>query len=158
MPLKKQKKKGGGKKRKPKVVAAPTAAADDDKMRDGDASDGEDAEEEDSKPWEAAKEVAMEEDDPDDPEKTIPFARYNAMLAVQRNTLYMRVDGSLFVAREVVLTPNSQIRRDSRGRIDRVHPRRLSYSAARQARSIHVSEGMYHVRPIAFHPPQSRRY
>ena len=33
--------------------------------------------------------MAEEEDDPDDPEKTVPFARYNAMLAIQRNTLYM---------------------------------------------------------------------
>lgn len=30
-----------------------------------------------------------DEDDPDDPMKTIPIARYNAMMAVQRNTLFI---------------------------------------------------------------------
>jgi len=30
-----------------------------------------------------------EEDDPDDPQKTVPIARYNAMMAVQKNTLYI---------------------------------------------------------------------
>lgn len=37
----------------------------------------------------AAKEAEEVEDDPDDPIKTIPIGRYNAMLAVQRNTLYI---------------------------------------------------------------------
>ncbi|CDR88631.1 uncharacterized protein SPSC_05235 [Sporisorium scitamineum] len=37
-----------------------------------------------------------EEDDPDDPLKTIPLERYNVMLAVQRNTLY--VYGGIFEA------------------------------------------------------------
>ncbi|KAE8258752.1 hypothetical protein A4X13_0g1476 [Tilletia indica] len=32
---------------------------------------------------------AAEDDDPDDPQKTVPRERYNAMLAVQRNTLYL---------------------------------------------------------------------
>lgn len=32
-----------------------------------------------------------EEDDPDDPQKTVPLTRYNAMLAVLKNTLYMWV-------------------------------------------------------------------
>jgi len=31
------------------------------------------------------------EDDADDPLKTVPLTRYNAMLAVVRNTLYMYV-------------------------------------------------------------------
>jgi hypothetical protein len=30
-----------------------------------------------------------DEDDPDDPQKTVPMARYNAMMAIQRNTLYI---------------------------------------------------------------------
>lgn len=30
-----------------------------------------------------------DDDDPDDPQKTIPIARYNAMMAVQKNTLYI---------------------------------------------------------------------
>jgi len=52
-------------------------------------------EDEGPKPWEVAKmkkeeEIEKaEEDDPDDPEKSLPGPRYNAMLAVQRNTLYM---------------------------------------------------------------------
>jgi hypothetical protein len=32
--------------------------------------------------------------DPDDPNLTIPLARYNAMLAVLRNTLYMYVNSA----------------------------------------------------------------
>ncbi|TFK53261.1 galactose oxidase [Heliocybe sulcata] len=35
--------------------------------------------------------AADEDDDPDDPNKTVPLTRYNAMLAVLRNTLYMQV-------------------------------------------------------------------
>lgn len=37
----------------------------------------------------AATVVAEEDDDPDDPMKSVPLERYNAMLAVQRNTLYI---------------------------------------------------------------------
>jgi hypothetical protein len=33
--------------------------------------------------------VPTEDDDPDDPQKTVPRARYNAMMAVQKNTVYM---------------------------------------------------------------------
>ena len=60
-----------------------------------DESDGEEGD--DAKPWEVAQQakeslvLEQEQDDPDDPEKSIPFARYNAMLAVQRSTLYMSV-------------------------------------------------------------------
>ncbi|KAK4705245.1 hypothetical protein P7C70_g960, partial [Phenoliferia sp. Uapishka_3] len=94
LPLKK-KKKAGGKKRKPKVVeaiAAPSPEPEDEEMRAGSDDDGEDDE---PKPWEVAQEAKealvldQEVDDPDDPEKSIPFSRYNAMLAVQRSTLYM---------------------------------------------------------------------
>ncbi|KAL8290639.1 hypothetical protein RQP46_002897 [Phenoliferia psychrophenolica] len=95
LPLKK-KKKAGGKKRKPKVVEATPSAADreDEEMRDGSDGEGEGGEEE-AKPWEVAQQAKdamaldQEADDPDDPEKSIPFARYNAMLAVQRSTLYI---------------------------------------------------------------------
>ncbi|KZT19732.1 galactose oxidase [Neolentinus lepideus HHB14362 ss-1] len=38
---------------------------------------------------EAALANAEDDDDPDDPNKTIPLTRYNAMLAVLRNTLYI---------------------------------------------------------------------
>lgn len=34
-------------------------------------------------------EVEEDEDDPDDPQKSVPIPRYNAMMAVQRNILYM---------------------------------------------------------------------
>ena len=89
LPLKK-KKKAGGKKRKPKPVEA---EREDAEMQDE--SDGEEGD--DAKPWEVAQQakeslvLEQEQDDPDDPEKSIPFARYNAMLAVQRSTLYMSV-------------------------------------------------------------------
>jgi hypothetical protein len=33
--------------------------------------------------------IEQEEIDPNDPELTVPLPRYNAMLAVLRNTLYM---------------------------------------------------------------------
>lgn len=102
LPLKKKKAPGGGgKKKKAKAAAAAKAEENHDSMdaegNDGDADEegGEDDGEDEVKPWEVAKlakEATMEdEDDPDDPEKTVPFARYNAMLAVQRNTLYMYV-------------------------------------------------------------------
>lgn len=45
---------------------------------------------------EAVPEEPEEEDDPDDPAKSIPLERYNAMIAVQRNTLY--VYGGIFEA------------------------------------------------------------
>ena len=35
--------------------------------------------------------IDEEEDDPDDPLKTVPLTRYNAMLAILKNTLYMLV-------------------------------------------------------------------
>ncbi|SCV74046.1 BQ2448_6478 [Microbotryum intermedium] len=111
LPLKK-KKKAGGKRKKAKQLqqqqaskaSIPSSPApnddeghdegDDERMEEDDARD---SEEEASKPWELAEQKRQEalnamdeeeEDDPDDP-KTIPGARYNAMLAVQRNTLYL---------------------------------------------------------------------
>ncbi|GAA6060520.1 hypothetical protein JCM10212_005601 [Sporobolomyces blumeae] len=119
LPLKKKKKAGGGnKKKKAKQAAAAAAAAaeaearrrqeagedteDEDERREREreerGSDDDDMDDDDDdgpKPWELAKikkeeEVAQaEEDDPDDPEKSLPGPRYNAMLAVQRNTLYI---------------------------------------------------------------------
>ncbi|KAM0751250.1 galactose oxidase [Meredithblackwellia eburnea MCA 4105] len=100
LPLKK-KKKAGGKKRKPKPAATPAPKADengdveDEEMDDGEKDDVEGDGDREDKPWEAAQrakeDVAMreDEDDPDDPEKSVPFARYNTMLAVQRSTLYI---------------------------------------------------------------------
>ncbi|SGY45982.1 BQ5605_C001g00367 [Microbotryum silenes-dioicae] len=111
LPLK-RKKKAGGKKKKAKLlqqqqtpkVSIPSSPAanddgeghdegDDERMEEDDQSDNED---DTLKPWEVAEQKKQEalndmddEDDTDDPEKTIPGARYNAMLAVQRNTLYL---------------------------------------------------------------------
>lgn len=101
LPLKKKKKKGGGNKKKAKAKAALLAAErdpidaaeEDDKMEDGEQNSDDEEEDEGPKPWELAqmakeeKAAAEDEDDPDDPEKTIPFARYNAMLAVQVSRL-----------------------------------------------------------------------
>jgi hypothetical protein len=72
MMLKTPKKKGGKRKK--------------DRMRQGDDDDNEDED--------AQKAVAPElelEQDPDDPLLSTPMPRYNAMLAVLRNTLYMHV-------------------------------------------------------------------
>jgi hypothetical protein len=33
--------------------------------------------------------LEAEEDDPDDPMKTVPLSRYNTMLAILKNTLYI---------------------------------------------------------------------
>ncbi|GAA5840259.1 hypothetical protein JCM3766R1_001441 [Sporobolomyces carnicolor] len=116
---KKKKAGGGNKKKKAKQAAAAAALAaeaearrrqeagedsedEDERMTreaeergsDDEAND-EDDEDDGPKPWELAKlkkeeEVAqLEEDDPNDPEKSLPGPRYNAMLAVQRNTLYI---------------------------------------------------------------------
>lgn len=101
LPLKKKKKKGGGNKKKAKAKAAllaterdPDAEDDEDaKMENGEQGSDEEEEDEGPKPWELAQmakeeqAAAEDEDDPDDPEKTIPFARYNAMLAVQVSCL-----------------------------------------------------------------------
>lgn len=42
--------------------------------------------------------VFVEEDDPDDPIKTIPLTRYNTMLAILKNTLY--VYGGIFESKD----------------------------------------------------------
>lgn len=71
MMLKTPKKKGGKRKK--------------DRMRQGDDDDDDE---------DAQKAVAPElelEQDPDDPLLSTPMPRYNAMLAVLRNTLYMHV-------------------------------------------------------------------
>jgi hypothetical protein len=89
--LKKRKKPGGKKAKRP---SAPVPIADEDED-DNDAY-GMEVDSTtlvpDRRPPPTRE---IEEDDPDDPEKSIPSARYNAMLAVQRNTLYMFVHKSL---------------------------------------------------------------
>ncbi|KAI5479162.1 Kelch repeat containing protein [Pseudohyphozyma bogoriensis] len=94
LPLKRKKKAGGGRKKKQKAAEAAAQAQKDEDEDMEDAERGSDAEDEadnEPKPWEVAaqKKLEEEEDDPNDPEKSIPFARYNTMLAVQRNTLYL---------------------------------------------------------------------
>ena len=66
-------------------AAGPAPAPESDSASEegeGDEQDAQDEQEQDDGPDE-------EEDDPDDPLKTLPMARYNAMLAIQRNTLYI---------------------------------------------------------------------
>ncbi|PCH35134.1 galactose oxidase [Wolfiporia cocos MD-104 SS10] len=93
MMLKQAKKKAGGGK-KQKAAVAPIRAPSEDEMDD----DGSDAERssDDQDARKAVKQqaapkapAAEEEVDPDDPELTKPVPRYNAMLAVLRNTLYI---------------------------------------------------------------------
>lgn len=61
------------------------------------------------------------EDDADDPLKTVPLTRYNAMLAVVRNTLYMYV---FLIHPNPPPVSHSQLRRDIRDHFTcpRVHP------------------------------------
>jgi len=117
LPLKKKKKKGaaGNAAKKKKLAAAAKLAEEQRAAREGSQNPSEDGQQdemdqdvdsdaeaengiaEDSapKPWELAQlekeqiRIDQEEDDPDDPEKSIPSSRYNAMLAVQKNTLYI---------------------------------------------------------------------
>ena len=72
--IKKGKKKGGRRRRK--VV-----------IRD-ERSDGEDSEHEGNDGNDGNEDEEEEEDDPDDPLKSVPIARFNTMLAIQRNTLF----------------------------------------------------------------------
>jgi hypothetical protein len=100
--LKRPKKKGGAKKAKRKQVTAHTRESDDEHDEHPEAqSDGEKgredgpADNDTNKDQTAATanaangEPEADEEDPDDPIRTIPIARYNAMLAVQKNTLYI---------------------------------------------------------------------
>ncbi|PSS37469.1 hypothetical protein PHLCEN_2v676 [Hermanssonia centrifuga] len=104
MALKKPKKKGGAKK---KAVPHPTpgrkSEVNEVHKDDGGNSDGDEQDsDEDDKPWITAKAatensssdkpqmpVAQTETDIDDPNLTAPLPRYNAMLSVLRNTLYI---------------------------------------------------------------------
>ncbi|KAI9062066.1 galactose oxidase [Trametes sanguinea] len=94
MNLKRPKKKGAQKKKAvPAQPARPPSDEEDDysdEERSGDEQDGE-------KPAKPSKRNSSpkpsapqdEEVDPDDPSLTVPLPRYNAMLAVLRNTLYI---------------------------------------------------------------------
>ncbi|KAH9932992.1 uncharacterized protein B0H18DRAFT_673596 [Fomitopsis serialis] len=98
MMLKKPKKKGGGGAKKQKPAAATSRLQDDlegEGDLDSDTENGNDGESQDAlrrKKSSAPKNRTLpaEDDvDPDDPELSRPMPRYNAMLAVQRNTLYI---------------------------------------------------------------------
>lgn len=111
--LKKKKKPGGGLAKRKKAQnqtqvqdKLPSSEAHEQAIEDDDMDEEDRAEEARLKAQQAirddlkrAKEVATpapikeqdvsEPDNADDPEKTIPLARYNPMLAVLKNTLYM---------------------------------------------------------------------
>jgi hypothetical protein len=84
--LKKKKKAGGGKRSK--RPAATPAAAPNPNSDDEETEQNAEPMDVDSTPPPPPR---KEEEDPDDPEKSVPSSRYNAMLAVQRNTLYLYV-------------------------------------------------------------------
>ncbi|KAJ8486932.1 hypothetical protein ONZ51_g4512 [Trametes cubensis] len=95
MNLKRPKKKGGAQKKK--VVAQPTRPESDEEDY-GNEGEGDEDEDDNDKPAKKSKlarppketSPAPDDDiDPDDPQRTVPLPRYNAMLAVLRNTLYI---------------------------------------------------------------------
>lgn len=81
-----------------------------------------------------------EEVDEDEPSGTIPIARYNAMLAVLRNTLYMFVSHFLGVDSRLML---EQLWRDSGAGLAGVHARRLLCAAAGEDGAVCVFEGVW---------------
>lgn len=84
--LKRPKKKGGRRRKKPQQPQPQQRENRDDDSDDD--NEGRGDEEEGTREDEARDQEEEEEDDPDDPQKSIPLARFNTMLAVQRNTLY----------------------------------------------------------------------
>ncbi|KAL7277101.1 hypothetical protein ACG7TL_008946 [Trametes sanguinea] len=94
MNLKRPKKKGAQKKRAAPVQSA-RPVSDEDGYDDEDVSDDDEQEGDKptkpSRPNPSPKASAPQDDemDPDDPSLTVPLPRYNAMLAVLRNTLYI---------------------------------------------------------------------
>ncbi|SPO24773.1 uncharacterized protein UTRI_01747_B [Ustilago trichophora] len=115
--LKRPKKKGGGGRRKKKATNAQQQQqqqrrngddSDDERYNTDDEHDGGEGEDlaESTEKLQLQQQQQQtpppppaddeEEDDPDDPLKTIPLERYNVMLAVQRNILY--VYGGIFEA------------------------------------------------------------
>lgn len=81
-----------------------------------------------------------EDFDPDDPNLTTPMPRYNAMLAVLRNTLFMYAPVPPLLLPPLT-SPDAQIRRHLRARLARVHAGRLLLAAARQAGPLRVPQG-----------------
>lgn len=82
MGLKKGKKAGSGKGKKKSVGGANVKEGDSDREKDGRGGDEENVQQ----PKFA---LQVMEEDPEDPLSSTPLTRYNAMLAILRNTLYM---------------------------------------------------------------------
>ncbi|KAI1784172.1 galactose oxidase [Ganoderma leucocontextum] len=106
MMLKRPKKKGGGQKKKAAQQQqqrgpGPDDEGEEDEFDEGEDEDGEGVDKGDEKPANLQKAAPPpksappappppeDEIDPDDPMLTVPLPRYNAMLAVLRNTLYI---------------------------------------------------------------------
>ncbi|KAI8972871.1 galactose oxidase [Trametes punicea] len=107
MNLKRPKKKGSAAKKKPPAQPTLRNPEEDEYIEDEGASDGDEQDDEQSckpakanqpsKPSQTANAPQEDELDPDDPMLTVPLPRYNAMLAVLRNTLYMYVSRFNFI-------------------------------------------------------------
>ncbi|KAI0760692.1 hypothetical protein C8Q74DRAFT_246837 [Fomes fomentarius] len=99
MLLKRPKKKGGAQKKKVQVQhqrRGPEDEEDEREFDDGEEGSGDEGDTKDENSQKAsrpapskASEQPEDEVDPDDPMLTVPLPRYNAMLAVLRNTLYI---------------------------------------------------------------------
>ncbi|KAI0628646.1 galactose oxidase [Trametes polyzona] len=99
MNLKRPKKKGGAQKKKAPVQPTRPDPEDEDEQDSEGSSANEDEDEKNMKPTKSSKappkaaastnSLPEDEVDPDDPALTVPMPRYNAMLAVLRNTLYI---------------------------------------------------------------------
>ncbi|CEH16637.1 Protein containing repeated kelch motifs [Ceraceosorus bombacis] len=93
--LRRKKTQGGKRRRKAAVQPEQRRAAQSDGEEDEDEEGDETKDGQDKQGQEAlsnnivpTKAAPEEDDDPDDPQKSVPIGRYNAMLAVQRNVLY----------------------------------------------------------------------
>ncbi|KAG6811499.1 hypothetical protein H0H92_007147 [Tricholoma furcatifolium] len=95
MTLKRPKKKSGTQRKKKAPVPQPRRGRDEDEDSDGDEDDDEDDEDGpksatlEKQPTKKVEVPEQPEVDPDDPNLTTPLPRYNTMLAVLRNTLYI---------------------------------------------------------------------
>ncbi|KAI0685730.1 hypothetical protein BC835DRAFT_1408735 [Cytidiella melzeri] len=118
--LKRPKKKGGAKKKAAPAPVKPVEASSP-------AASDEEREEEESD--EELAPIAEDEADPDDPNLTLPLPRYNAMLAVLRNTLY--IYGGIFErgAREYTLDDFYSLQLDKLDRYVCLKPSGIDISA-----------------------------
>ncbi|TFY62977.1 hypothetical protein EVJ58_g3529 [Rhodofomes roseus] len=89
MMLKKPKKKGGGSTKKQKPAAAASRSQDENLGSDTEYGSDDESPRDHAVANKKTPMPAGDDVDPDDPEITRPMPRYNAMLAVLRNTLYI---------------------------------------------------------------------